>query len=101
MESRRNGVRSLRAEAAAKAGSMFYVYLVQSIQFPSQHYVGFSEDLKQRIEDHNSGKSKHTFKFKPWKLVAYFAFENEETARNFEYYLKTGSGRAFLKKHFL
>ncbi|MFA7286389.1 MAG: GIY-YIG nuclease family protein [Patescibacteria group bacterium] len=80
---------------------MFYVYLLRSVKSPSQHYVGFSKDLKQRIEDHNSGKSRHTSKFKPWKLSVYFAFENTKTAKNFEYYLKTGSGRAFLRKHFL
>ncbi len=80
---------------------MFYVYLIQSINFPREHYVGFSEDLKTRIKDHNSGKSTHTNKFRPWKLIVYFAFKDILTAKDFENYLKTGSGRAFLKKHFL
>ena len=84
-----------------KAGRMFYVYLLQSILRPQEHYVGFSEDLKERLKDHNSGKSVHTNKFKPWKLVGYFAFSDIQTAKDFEYYLKTGSGRAFLNKHFL
>lgn len=80
---------------------MHYVYLIQSIKFPNEHYVGYSEDLQTRIKDHNSGKSTHTNKFKPWKLIAYFAFDDIQTAKDFESYLKTGSGRAFLKKHFL
>lgn len=80
---------------------MFYVYLIQSINFPREHYVGFSEDLKTRIKDHNVGKSTHTNKFRPWKLIVYFAFKDILTAKDFENYLKTGSGRAFLKKHFL
>ena len=80
---------------------MYYVYLLRSIKFPTEHYVGFTEDLKTRFKDHNNGKSTHTNKFKPWKLVAYFAFEDIRTAKYFEVYLKTGSGRAFLKKHFL
>jgi predicted GIY-YIG superfamily endonuclease len=84
-----------------KAGWMFYVYLIQSIPRPEEHYVGFTEDLKARFRDHNSGKSVHTNKFKPWKLVGYFAFRDIQTAKDFEDYLKTGSGRAFLKKHFL
>jgi len=80
---------------------MNYVYLLQSILFPEKHYVGYSEDLKSRIEAHNFGDSKYTKKFKPWKLVCYFGFANEQSAKKFELYLKTGSGRAFLKKHFL
>jgi predicted GIY-YIG superfamily endonuclease len=80
---------------------MFYVYLIQSTKFLKEHYVGYSQDLKTRIKDHNYGKSVHTSKFKPWKLLAYFAFNQMQTAKDFESYLKTGSGRAFLKKHFL
>jgi predicted GIY-YIG superfamily endonuclease len=80
---------------------MYYVYLIQSINCPKEHYVGFSEDLKGRLDDHNSGRSVHTNKFKPWKLNCYFAFSDMEAAKNFESYLKTGSGRAFLKSHFL
>jgi len=80
---------------------MFYVYLIQSVLHPKEHYIGFTLDLNTRLNYHNSGKSIHTNKFKPWNLVAYFAFSNIKTAENFEKYLKTGSGRAFLKKHFL
>lgn len=80
---------------------MYYVYLIKSINFPKQHYVGFSEDHEQRLEYHNDGKSTHTNKFKPWEPVCHFAFEDEKTAKEFEKYLKTGSGRAFMTKHFL
>ena len=80
---------------------MYYVYLLQSINFPNEHYTGYTEDLQTRIKDHNTGKSTHTNKFKPWKIATYFVFENIQTAQDFEIYLKTGSGRAFLKKHFL
>jgi putative endonuclease len=80
---------------------MFYVYLINSIPYPNQHYVGFSENYEQRLEYHNDGKSIHTNKFKPWELICCFVFKDEKTAREFEKYLKSGSGRAFLKKHFL
>ncbi len=80
---------------------MYYVYIIQSINFPKQHYVGYSDDLKTRLKAHNWGDSKHTSKFKPWNLVCYSGFSNELLAKEFEYYLKTGSGRAFLKRHFL
>ncbi|MFA4872683.1 MAG: GIY-YIG nuclease family protein [Patescibacteria group bacterium] len=80
---------------------MYYVYLLQSVSYLDQHYVGYTPDLKNRLKDHNEGKSKHTSKFKPWKLIYYSAFADERKAKEFEKYLKTGSGRAFLKRHFL
>jgi predicted GIY-YIG superfamily endonuclease len=77
---------------------MHYVYLLNSIAHQEQRYVGFTADLKKRFESHNAGKSPHTAKFRPWKLVSYIAFTDERKAREFEYYLKTGSGKAFATK---
>ena len=79
---------------------MFYVYLLRSISFPDKTYIGFSEDLKQRLSDHNAGKSLHTAKFMPWELVSYHSFLDKRKAQEFEHYLKTGSGQAFAKKRF-
>ena len=44
---------------------MHYVYLIESKQTPTHRYVGLTADLKQRLEDHNSGKSAHTSEFRP------------------------------------
>ena len=52
-------------------------------------------------KDHNDGHSKHTAKFIPWKLAPYFAFADEKTAIAFEQDLKSGSGKAFLKRRLL
>ena len=79
---------------------MQYVYLLRSKSNPKEQYVGCTTDLKQRILDHNHGHSPHTAKFTPWELVAYFAFKEKEKAAAFEKYLKSGSGRAFAKRHF-
>lgn len=79
---------------------MYYVYILQSLSFPDRYYIGFTEDLKRRVNDHNSGKSNHTNKYIPWKLKNYFAFDDKEKATQFEEYLKSGSGRSFIKKHF-
>ncbi|MDR3423911.1 MAG: GIY-YIG nuclease family protein [Alphaproteobacteria bacterium] len=78
---------------------MFYVYLIQSLSCEDQRYVGMTTDLKKRIEEHNSGKSIHTNKFKPWRLVTYLAFDSQAKAEQFEKYLKQGSGHAFARKH--
>jgi putative endonuclease len=79
---------------------MFYVYLIQSIVFPEQRYIGFTADLKKRLTVHNAGGSVHTSKYKPWRLVSYHAFFDQRRAREFEHYLKSGSGKAFAKKRF-
>lgn len=77
---------------------MYYVYLIQSEIYPDQRYIGFTTDLKARLATHNSGGSVYTAKFKPWKLVSYQAFSEKRKAQEFEYYLKTGSGRAFANR---
>ncbi|MBI5320310.1 GIY-YIG nuclease family protein [Bradyrhizobium sp.] len=77
---------------------MFYVYLLESLSTPGRRYVSFTTDLKQRFDDHNAGKSPHTAKFKPWRLVTYIAFSDRAAAESLERYLKSGSGHAFAKK---
>ncbi|MBV8681586.1 MAG: GIY-YIG nuclease family protein [Caulobacteraceae bacterium] len=77
---------------------MYYVYLIQSEGSPEQRYVGFTSDLKKRIKTHNAGGSIHTSKYRPWILISYLAFVDERQAREFEYYLKSGPGRAFANK---
>lgn len=62
-------------------------------------YIGGTNDLKDRILRHKKGYIVSTKKRLPIKLVAYFAFVNEHTAFMFEQYLKSGSGRAFIKNH--
>jgi putative endonuclease len=81
--------------------SMNYVYLLKSQSHPEQVYLGSTRDLRKRLKEHNDGRSLHTAKFRPWILLAYFAFVHEKTAIAFEKYLKSGSGRAFVNRHFL
>jgi predicted GIY-YIG superfamily endonuclease len=77
---------------------MHYVYLLESDLAPAHRYVGLSTDLKRRIAEHNSGKSLHTAKYRPWHLVAYIAFSTRIKAEAFERYLKSGSGHAFARR---
>jgi predicted GIY-YIG superfamily endonuclease len=76
---------------------MFYVYLLKCVD---GFYSGCTNDLKDRINRHSSGQVPATRDRRPVKLISYFAFKNKYTAFNFEKYLKSGSGRAFIKKHF-
>jgi len=79
---------------------MRYVYLLQSISHPDQHYVGLTWNVESRLAAHNAGQSTHTAKFRPWKIITYHAFVDEAKAAAFEKYLKSGSGLAFRKNHF-
>lgn len=79
---------------------MFYVYYLRSQSFPHKTYIGFTSDLKQRLSDHNAGKSLYTKDFKPWTLIGFLGFNQEDKALKFERYLKTNAGRVFLRRYF-
>ena len=77
---------------------MHYVYLIVSVSNPGNRYVGYTEDLRQRLADHNSGKNVSTAPYRPWHLQTYLAFSTKRQALAFEHYLKSGSGHAFANK---
>ena len=79
---------------------MHYVYLLESQNEFGRFYVGLTNNLKRRFEEHNAGKSIHTNKYMPWRLRSYFDFCDIQKATDFELYLKSGSGRSFMKRHF-
>ena len=77
-----------------------YVYIIRSIPYPEQIYIGLAEDYKKRLLDHNSGKSPHTSDFKPWEIENFIWFKDGKKAAVFEKCFKSHSGRAFWAKHF-
>ena len=77
------------------------VYILRSRSGVERFYVGITRDSPgRRIRQHNAGTVPHTARFRPWDLKAAFWFADEDTAFAFERYLKSGSGRAFAKRHF-
>ncbi len=83
---------------------MQHVYILQSLKFPDKFYTGCTNDVASRLARHNAGKSgsqsQHTSMYGPRKLVVQIGFDDKAKAFAFEKYLKSGSGRAFAKKHF-
>ncbi|MCK4277093.1 MAG: GIY-YIG nuclease family protein [Phycisphaerae bacterium] len=77
------------------------VYVLTSQTSPGQTCVGLTRDLKRRLGEHNAGKCRHTPKHAPWRCMVALRFVWDSKADDFERYLKSGSGRAFLKRHFL
>ena len=76
---------------------MYYCYILLS---GSAHifYYGYTENLESRLVQHNSGLVTSTKPHRPWKLVWYGAFSTMKEAKDFEAYLKSGSGKAFAYK---
>ena len=79
---------------------MYHVYILRSISNPTQYYSGFTEEMKQRLADHNAGHCPHTSKHRPWETCVVISFAARGEALDFERYLKSGSGRAFASRHF-
>ena len=75
------------------------VYVLRSDTDPSKQYVGITNDVESRLEWHNHGPYGHTLSNRPWSLIVAMEFSSERDAVSFEHYLKSGSGRAFAKRH--
>lgn len=89
----------LIGQPTADTVRFYYVYILKCNN--NLPYTGCTEDLKERVIRHQKGHVPATKDRLPVKLVSYFAFSNKYIAFNFEKYLKSGSGRAFIKKHFV
>jgi putative endonuclease len=76
------------------------VYVLRSEIDPSRQYVGITNDVRSRLEWHNHGPTGHTLNGRPWSVILVMEFSSERDAVTFEKYLKSGSGRAFAKRHF-
>ncbi|OGZ47313.1 MAG: excinuclease ABC subunit C [Candidatus Ryanbacteria bacterium RIFCSPHIGHO2_02_FULL_45_17b] len=75
---------------------MLYVYVIQS-EKNEDWYTGYTNNLRKRFNQHNTGKSTWTKERGPWKIIYYEACLDEEDARSRENYLKTGMGKRYLK----
>jgi putative endonuclease len=76
---------------------MFYVSV---IQLDSDHglNIGMSGDLRRRFLEHQNGESQSTKGRRPWKLIYYEAYLEDQDAVGRERFLKSGGGRVFLDK---
>lgn len=76
---------------------MYFIYVLKSERF-SKSYVGYTDNVERRLEEHNSGRGNFTSTYKPWKLVYTETFEKQSDALEREKFLKSRSGRMFLKE---
>ena len=76
---------------------MYYVYILYSLK-DNQFYTGYTGNLKRRLKEHISGWEKSTESRLPLKLIYYEAYINKQDAKGREIFLKSGSGKRYLKK---
>ena len=77
---------------------MHYVYLLEN-QNDKGWYIGMTTDLRRRLKEHQSGKGGRTTKLKKnWRLIYFEGYLNQKDATGREKFLKSGSGRKYLKK---
>ena len=75
---------------------MFYTYVLKSAK-DGHFYTGYTNDLRKRFKEHNSGKSVYTAKRGPYKLIYYEACNNQQDATVREKYLKTAMGKRYIQ----
>ncbi|KKP42408.1 MAG: excinuclease ABC C subunit domain-containing protein [Parcubacteria group bacterium GW2011_GWA2_33_14] len=78
---------------------MHTVYILKCVD--GKPYTGCTEDLEERLGRHNKGHVPATESRRPIKLITHIVFSDKYKAFEFEKYLKSGSGRAFLNKHLI
>ena len=78
---------------------MFFVCFLECSD--GKIYTGCTSNLQERMKRHQKGQVSFTKPRLPVKLVLYAASQDKYKAYGFESYLKTGSGRAFMRKHLL
>jgi len=75
-------------------------YVVYILECKDGFYLGCTDNLEERIERHTAGYVPATKERRPINLKNTFGFSDKYLSYAFEKYLKSVSGRAFLKKHF-
>ncbi len=74
---------------------MFYAYILESLK-DKRRYIGYTENLKKRIDEHNKGTNISTKNRTPLRLIYYEACLNKVDAKNREKYLKGRWGTKFI-----
>ena len=75
----------------------YFVYILRSLK-DGLFYIGYSDNLKQRVYDHNMGKNVSTKNRRPLELIFYEAYRDKADALRREAYFKSTKGKTTLKQ---
>lgn len=67
--------------------NMYYVYIIKS-KANGELYIGSTNNVKKRLDEHDLGKERATKKYKPWKIAYLEGYFSENDARSREHNLK-------------
>ena len=76
---------------------VYTVYILKS-EISEKHYIGVTKDLSERLERHNTGRSKWTKKYKPWHIVYTEEFQDKVEALKREKQIKSYKGGEAFRK---
>jgi putative endonuclease len=80
---------------------MYWIYLLENKNDRSW-YIGYTSDLHKRVKEHQAGYGSQTTSRKiGWILIYCEGYLNKQDAEGRERFLKSGSGRKFLKKQLI
>ncbi len=79
-----------------RRNGMYFTYILKSKKFPKT-YVGITDDLTRRLFQHNSGLHPYTKRYVPWEIIYTEEVVDRIQARKREKYLKTSSGRRWIR----
>ncbi len=75
--------------------NLFYTYIIFSEKL-NQYYTGSTQNLENRLNDHNTGRGKHSSKGEPWTLVFSQKFSTRAEAVRLENSIKKRGAKRFL-----
>ena len=78
---------------------MYYVYFLKSLKNMKNKnfYTGYTNDLRKRLKEHNEGKVFSTRSWRPFRVIYYEGYLDEDDAKRREKYLKSGMGKRDLR----
>ena len=74
-----------------------FVYFLKS-EVNGRYYIGSTNNVDRRLDQHNNGESKYTKLTKPFKLVFSQEYESLKKARQIEFKLKKLKRRDIIEK---
>lgn len=78
--------------------SIYITYILKSVEY-DKTYVGITDNIDRRINQHNNGYNTYSKRYKPWKIIHTEPYQNRKNARVREKYLKSCAGRKWINKH--
>ena len=75
----------------------YFVYIIES-EKDGTYYIGSTQDVEERLQRHNQGRSKYTQSKRPWKLIYVEEYNDRTAAIKKELVIKQRKSKGYIKK---